>query len=104
MTPREQLEYAAKAMGLKIVPTPGRQLWIEDGKRLTIWNPITDQAESDRMACKLRINTLLVSKGTAYCFCDNIGAEGNHNSADEDVYRAVREARMAVAVEIGRMK
>jgi hypothetical protein len=69
MTTSEQLELAAKAMGLVIDEhrVPGGA-WVypkgaplnRDGEQggLIVWNPLTDQAESDRMACALELNTL----------------------------------------------
>jgi hypothetical protein len=102
MTPLEQLELAAKAMGLK-----GRaedsvfvtELWFPNGTN--IWNPLRDQADSDRMACKLRIETMFGAIDV-YCLHGPYEATVTHDNTDEDVFRAVREARMMVAVEIGR--
>ena len=107
MTPREQLEYAAKAMGLA-----GRwhkrehEYAADDGFLLFTgvrWSPDTDQADSDRMGAKLRIN-ILYQDGVIQASakdCDSVKYVF-HNNTDEDVFRAVREARLAVAVEIGK--
>jgi hypothetical protein len=64
-----------------------------------------DQADSDRMACKLRMSTeifyshVFVSREAFQHYCSG---SISHNNTDEDVYRAVREARLLVAVEIGK--
>ena len=101
---REQLEYAAKAMGYVECG------WMGDGfthvvnNQFVFWQPLTDQADSDRMGAKLRINLRF---GDSFVWCRSRDVEccaPLHNNTDEDVCRAVREARMAVAVEIGRMK
>ena len=102
---REQLEYAAKAMGFTTAMLPPKgQERITDALH---WNPLTDQADSDRMACKLRMDTR-ISKKYALAVAVFNGflkqCSISHNNTDEDVCRAVREARLAVAVEIGRMK
>jgi hypothetical protein len=109
VTPREQLEYAAKAMGkeLRIVLpnySTAPEYFSLDG--ITQWNPLTDQADSDRMACKLRIEVQFdgVEVFAAAPRSADVFATVKHNNTDEDVCRAVREARLAVAVEIGRMK
>ena len=111
MTPRKQLEYAAKAIGLPLHPGGIENSWrrgaegvlLDDGS--TVWNPLTSQADSDRMACDLEIairyyddyvsaNTRKVER----IFTASVG----HDNTIEGRRRAVREARMAVAVEIGK--
>jgi hypothetical protein len=69
-----------------------------------VWAPHRDQADSDRMAFKLRMSTR-ISINDVFCMVELprlITAYVAHNNTDEDVCRAGREARMAVAVEIGR--
>jgi hypothetical protein len=106
-TTRELLELAAKALGYtgfhESKTTPGYYLVHE---LLAPWNPAIVQADSDRMACKLRIETRF-SSDTAWFTVMNRSAFGKqvtHNNTDEDVCRAVREARLLMAAEIGRMK
>ena len=110
---REQLEYAAKACGHTLADEyffkgdvrlpPKGQEHIHDS---LYWNPLTDQADSDRMGAKLRIDTCFFDGYVSTGYADNkdLSAARKHNNTDEDVCRAVREARLAVAVEIGRMK
>jgi hypothetical protein len=108
MTPREQLELAAKALGLDY----GWQHIFDDYEGSSSekydWNPLTDQADSDMMACKLRLDRQIITSKFVYCIKlvlpgKNIEKGVIHNNADEDVCRAVREARLAVAAQIGRM-
>jgi hypothetical protein len=121
MNTREQLEYAAKAYWGDAIDDVVSIEWSEldnailytdadnqdhNGQDVAYcWNPLTDQADSDRMACRLRIS---IEFDTDCVFAwTGIGqfiSDSAHNNTDEDVCRAVREARLAVAVEIGRMK
>jgi hypothetical protein len=111
---KEQLELAAKACGYVIEDsTIGDGVWAypvgaelnwEGELPIFKWNPLTDQADSDRMACKLRIEILFFEFRVIANPRRETSAAIHHNSTDEDVYRAVREARMLVAVEIGRNK
>ena len=94
---REQLEYAAKAIGYSVQPGHvGPECWAG-------WNHRTDQADSDRMACDLEINTFW-SDGFVTCSAnDGVHAKSiPHDNTLEGKCAAVREARLAVAVEIGR--
>ena len=112
MTPREQLEYAAKACGYTLADEyffkgdvrlpPKGQEHIHDS---LYWNPLTDQADSDRMACDLEINTFW-SDGFVTCSAnDGVHAKSiPHDNTLEGKCAALREVRLAVAVEIGRMK
>jgi hypothetical protein len=125
VTPREQLEYAAEAMGLGIesfnVPRDGAWVYIPGSAKNSdgefdcwLWNPLTDQSDSDRMACKLRIEPLFfdledmvgirVYAESGGPLKYHIEAFVEHDGTDEDVCRAVRKARLLVAVEIGKMK
>jgi hypothetical protein len=111
MTPREQLEYAAKAMGLDVRWDEHYQTHYIFPNSDEDWNPLTDQADSDRMACKLRIETLFFDLENVVAARVYVPSGGplnvqieefsKHNNTDEDVCRAVREARLLVAVEIG---
>jgi hypothetical protein len=110
VTPRAQLEYAAKAMGLVIkIVTYGteevcyREVTGKDWQEY--WRPHRDQADSDRMACKLRMDTRIGREFvTTVAVFDGFVKQCRiaHNNTDEDVYRAVREARLLVAAEIGK--
>jgi hypothetical protein len=115
MNQREQLEWAAKACGYEYNHILGA-IWVNAAEGIggiwVHWNPLTDQGDSDRMACALDINTNLLP-GRAYAVyyykselieCDAIERRVDHDGTLEDKCRAVREARMAVAVEIGRSK
>jgi hypothetical protein len=105
---REQLEYAAKAMGIEYHGDTGA-IWVDAkegiGGTWNNWNPRIDQADSDRMACKLRLCTSIFE---SHVFVSHEGFQNyrsssiSHDGTDEDVCRAVREARLAVAVEIGK--
>jgi hypothetical protein len=101
MTHREKLRLAAKAMGLDL------GVWRDEFDAFVCpsgrgyWNPAHNQADSDLMACKLLISTLLQSD---FVYCLRYGHGSStiaHNNTDEDLCRAVREARLAVAVTIG---
>jgi hypothetical protein len=113
MTPREQLGYAAKAMGLVIdqhlelgavYAYPKDASLNADGEPngLYLWRPLYDQADSDRMACKLRIELMFEGNYVGCWKDDGDSVRVTHDGTDEDVCRAVREARLAVAVEIGK--
>ena len=128
MTPREQLEYAAKACGIEITPIEMNNVAFQGDYRFIgfmtkaeqwgrgWFDPHTDQADSDRMGAKLRIDIEFYGGYVEASKCtpntdqndwdkfDWACKSVSHNNTDEDVFRAVREARMAVAVEIGRMK
>lgn len=103
MTDREKLEWAAKACEktlqyCTVTDYKGKIV----GQFITGWNPLTNQSDSDVMACKLRIP---ISFTNHYIYAAHqLGHSYSipHNNTDEDVCRAVREARMLVAVEIGR--
>ena len=110
MTNREKLEWAAKACGYEAqyVCTVFNATddkcesygFIVAGKH---WRPHIDQADSDVMACKLRIG-LGFFFGFVEAQTSDHTETARHNNTDEDVCRAVREARLLVAVEIGRAK
>jgi hypothetical protein len=115
MNQREQLELAAKACGYVIEDsTLGDGVWAypvgaelnwEGELPIFKWNPLADQADSDRMACRLRIEIVFLNGRVLTRHPRTLGILYiTHNNTDEDVCRAVREARMAVAVEIGRSK
>lgn len=105
MNQREQLEWAAKACGKEL-----QYCTVTDYKGAIVdqficnWRPDTDQADSDRMACKLRIEILFFESRVIANPRRETSAAIHHNNTDEDVCRAVREARLLVAVEIGRGK
>jgi hypothetical protein len=103
-------------MGLKITPyTWGKGApWGEhlgftvDDQGPDEWNPATDQTDSDRMAIKLGMVTYA---DEMHVWCRWFSKDGNlvqskapvpHDNTLEGKCAAVREARMAVAVEIGR--
>ena len=106
MTDREKLEWAAKACGIAahniVLDGLGRLAVLTEKK--VYWNPLTDQADSDCMACKLRIDLEFDGDyiGAWHGAMQSVNIQ--HNNTDEDVCRAVREARLLVAVEIGRGK
>jgi hypothetical protein len=125
MITHEQLEYAAKAywgeefedVGIRWSEEDDGLLYIhadnQDHNGLDcelVWAPHRYQDHSDNMACKLRIDLYhfnVEGRGRsvrAVASGSTNEANVNHNNTDEDVCRAVREARMLVAVEIGRRK
>ena len=97
---RELLELVAKAMG-------GR-FELENGfpnLNGNFWNPLASQADSDRMACKLRIGHRFLGGNVVEAWQGFGDMESiTHNNTDEDVCRAAREAVLMVAAEIGRAK
>lgn len=110
MTDREKLELAAKACGQSITWSDTYQRFFRNGAELgqpAFWQPDTNQADSDRMAGKLRIGMRFLTKAVEAYWTDGVSLNYKiviHNNTDEDVYRAVREARLLVAAEIGRLK
>ena len=124
MTDREELEFAAKAAGLRVGFEPNRVergrydlYWSHVHHRLcwhgktagseypvpVFWNPRDDDGDALRLAVKLRIGVLHRSSGIeAHTFrscliiCNEECAEGF------DYYAATRRAIFRVAVEIGR--
>lgn len=106
MTQREQLELAARACGYEIALNNDIVFTIVGGDASEEWNPVINQADSDRMACKLRIETVFHGD-YVYSFSRKANArlaQVKFDNTDEDVCRAVREARLLVAAEIGRLK
>ena len=109
MTNREKLELAAKACGQGITWSDIYGKFFRNGAELgqpALWRPDTDQADSDCMACDLEIDidfTFGCVKAESFC-----GIECNamvaHDGTNEDRRRAVREARLLVAAEIGRLR
>jgi hypothetical protein len=105
MNQREQLELAAKACEIKHVMYPKAT---DEGiftDYASWWNPLTDQADSDRMGCDLEICITFVFGRVAAAATYNrftIGMDAYHDNTIEGRRAAVREARLLVAVEIGR--
>ena len=105
MTTDKEIELCAKALGYEILeaPLPPGVLWVQiDGHHL-IWNPRTDQADSDNMACDLEIETRF-SPGAVVCWRGQTRKQALHDGTIEGRRAAVREARALVAAEMGRMK
>ena len=103
MTDREKLELAAKACGIATHWNDALGMMFLDAPKDTEWNPITNQSDSDRMACKLRIELEFDGDWIGAWHGAMQSVNIRHNNTDEDVCRAVREARLLVAVEIGRL-
>ena len=115
MTPREQIDFAARAMGLVIdqylepgavYAYPKDASLNADGEPngLHLWRPFDDQADSDRMAAYLLIDSTWYTNCVVACAANDrhlveSGHRVSHNNTIEDKYRAVREARLAVAVQ-----
>jgi hypothetical protein len=112
-TTREQLTLAAKAVGLEIHGFYGDDsnqcIYADIGPDDVIeWAPHADQADSDRMGIALAIDTewcsgyvtafFFPAKSTKYLDSGNI----RHDNTLEGKCAAMREARLLVAVEIGR--
>jgi hypothetical protein len=117
-TTREQLELAAKAYwGEDFEDVSAR--WSEEDDGLLyicadnqdhngldcefVWAPHRDQSDSDQMACALEI-ALFFSNGSVTAYSASVSGVKSirHDNTDEGKCAAVREARMLVAVEIGR--
>lgn len=102
MTEKEQLEYAAKALGLdyKVAPDGTSVVLFEDD--YAEWNPLHDQADSDSMACDLELDIEFeVGLVRTWKGAGKI-SEVAHDNTIEGRLAAVRQARLLVAVEIGR--
>ena len=103
---RELLELAARAMGPdRVVWHTELGLWLSKDTRLD-WNPATSQADSadlrDALEIDVQYNKLSVYATTGHD--DGCNSTVNYNGTPEDRSRAVREAVLAVAAEIGRAK
>ena len=128
MTELEKLKLAAKACGYEVIPceqaedggiyvcTPGAPMHTNGFNRKDErhFAPHVDQADSDTMAIKLRIDTYLSGSDgyTRYVSALTYSRVGrgvdflierceNHDGTHEDVCRAVRKVRLLVAAEIG---
>jgi len=112
MTNREKLALAAKACGQSITWSDIYGKFFRNSAELgqpAFWQPDTDQADSDCMACDLELSLKFFDD----CVCciayytrdeNSLQFVVTHDGTSEDRRRAVREARMDVAVEIGRLK
>lgn len=87
MTDRELLEFAAKAAGMEVEPSPNG--WEETYPMG--WNPLQDDGDALRLAVKLGIFSLeILPEEISAAFFNN------------DPYAATRRAIVRVAAEIGR--
>ena len=101
------LEYAAKACGIKISFDARGAYQVIDGMSGNdkTWNPRTDDGDSFRLAVKLRIDIDWFLNRVRASFSDT---NRTHRWVDfnpvikDDDLRACREAVFAVAVQIGR--
>jgi len=113
MNTRERLELAAKAMSLSVKEDASGLLYTGSGETWfgDEWNPAEDQGDSDRMACDLEISLVFIknsvraeiNRHNGEYLEESVRKWLDHDGTSEDRRRAVREARMAVAVEIGRV-
>lgn len=103
---KEMIELCAKALGFEgnwALHSFTTLQWFPDGTNT--WNPLTDQADSDNMACDLEIDTSYAIDGV---FCGNRYGDldsdirVDHDGTIEGRRRAVRQVR--VAEEMGRAK
>ena len=99
MTDRELLEMAAKAAGIEWTGWyPGKV----DGASLSlapnsmIWNPLTDDGDALRLACKLRINVFIYHDETSTATLGVVAK--NWGSVEANTRRAIVRG----AAEIGR--
>ena len=106
MTTNKEIELCAKALGYEILeaPLPPGVLWVQVKGHHLIWNPRASQADSDNMACDLKIDTLFAHENSVYCFVGSIGFMAHHDNTIEGRRAAVREARAKVAAEMGKLK
>jgi hypothetical protein len=99
-TDRELLELAAKAAGLGFtVPVFGVPPFM--GLRLiggALWNPLTDDGDALRLACKLHINVFIYEDETSTATSGVVAK--NWGSVEANTRRAIVRA----AAEIGRNK
>lgn len=103
MDTKELLQLAAKACGIEILAhADGRSPVIRNGNGKRMWNPATDQADSDCIGTKLRINVEWCEQGvfcTVFGKADCCERYADHNG-DENA--ALRAARLRCAAEIGK--
>lgn len=107
MTDRELLELAAKAAKIELVWNGEKDPWcfaeIFPGIK---WNPITDDGDALRLACKL---SLVVYCDEVEAWCEwgelNEASEYEHHVSTEPEYQGAQSVRRAIvlaAAEIGR--
>ncbi len=102
MTDKELLEAAAKAAGISfnwVKDWAGNEgVGIDgDGRTATLWNPLTSDADSFRLAVKLSMN---ISIGRQFAFANN----STERFDTQDPYAATRRAIVRAAAEIGKTK
>lgn len=109
MTGRELLEFAAKAAGITLEWDGNPDDWMPmyyEGKTYHQWNPLDDDGDALRLACKL---ALVVYCDEVEALCEwgelNEDLEYEHHVSAEPEYQwaqSVRRAIVLAAAEIGR--
>ena len=96
MTDRELLEMAAKAISLPECGWMGPAFMYVKDNRFTDWNPLTDDGDALRLACRLHINVFIYHDETSTATLGVVAK--NWGSVEANTRRAIVRA----AAEIGR--
>ena len=97
MTDRELLEMAAKAISLPECGWMGPAFMYVKDNRFTDWNPLTDDGDALRLACRLHINVFIYHDETSTATLGVVAK--NWGSVEANTRRAIVRA----AAEIGRV-
>ena len=97
MTDRELLELAAKAISLPECGWMGPAFMYVKDNRFTDWNPLTDDGDALRLACRLHINVFIYHDETSTATLGVVAK--NWGSVEANTRRAIVRA----AAEIGRV-
>ena len=107
---RKLIELAARSIGIVgVVEEVHKSLGDEktipvffpDDGAADSWDPLNDQADSDRMACALEMY-ILWQETYVVARKDDVDELVSHDGTTEGKCAAVRQARLMVAAEIGR--
>ena len=96
MTDRELLEMAAKAISLPECGWMGPAFMYVKDNRFTDWNPLTDDGDALRLACRLHINVFIYHEETSTATLGVVAK--NWGSVEANTRRAIVRA----AAEIGK--
>lgn len=110
MTDRELIEAAAKAAGYVVSPTgrtDGNFLVLTNNDGDFVWNPLTDDGDAFRLACKLGVTIDYEqddrgNEDAAWAYRE--GSRGTVVAFGADRYAATRRAIVRAAAAIGGQK
>jgi hypothetical protein len=96
MTDRELLEAAARAAGLKLYEHRGAFFlhYVDERDSCGSWNPLTDDGDALRLACKLHINVFIYTDETSTASAGVVAK--NWGSVEANTRRAIVGAAAAM--------